>query len=449
MLSLLLAVAAAANSSASVAALCPPCHPEEEPATVFGFLVSLIKSAVSLLVIVFPLYKTFKAWESNRLRACRTMLAYWSAMTLINALKDVTDELVLNYVNVSLHHLIVAALKLAPLVLGPDAIYDMTVRQFFEHHEAEIDSLVLKGTETAAVVKHKMDPTLDKVKGQVARIEERMEPTIEQIRESLRESVDSVKESLGMEVQHDEAAAADKPLHELSAEEALRRDEELTVEKDSTSKTGLRQRSARMASNSSSPTGVTPEAESEIEQAKNRNVLVEKIVWGHGLSAKNDEYQRQMKEKEAAQESVVADLHAVQNQFNTVPAAAPPSVGETTSTVTTSTVNQSVGGVKATPPPVPARPSTSADAITITDNTTAAAYTSTAQTASSSTGVPLQPLNVNASAGGVTVSTVPLTPTAVMDARGTTTTTKVLLDARSIPNVVETYTADYQNQKEL
>ena len=55
------------------------------------------------------------------------MLAYWSAMTLINALKDVTDELVLNYLNVTLHHLIVAALKLAPLVLGPDKIYDFTV----------------------------------------------------------------------------------------------------------------------------------------------------------------------------------------------------------------------------------------------------------------------------------------------------------------------------------
>jgi hypothetical protein len=81
------------NSSATPLALCPPCH-EEEPFTVSGFLLSLFKSAVSLLVIVFPLYKTFKAWESNRLKACRAMLAYWSAMTLLNALKDVTDEVV-------------------------------------------------------------------------------------------------------------------------------------------------------------------------------------------------------------------------------------------------------------------------------------------------------------------------------------------------------------------
>ena len=50
-------------------------------------------------------------------------------------------------------------------------------------------------------------------------------------------------------------------------------------------------------------------------------MLVEKIVWGHGLSAKNDEYQRQEKAKVAAQDSVVSDMHSVANQFNTVPAA--------------------------------------------------------------------------------------------------------------------------------
>ena len=449
MLSFLL-TAATTGSYESPAALCPPCHPEDEPATVFGFFVSLLKSAVSLLVIVFPLYKTFKAWESNRLRACRTMLAYWSAMTLLNALKDITDELILNYLNVTLHHLIVAALKLAPLVLGPDKIYDLTVRSFFEHHEAEMDAMVMKGTDAAQGLKDRMEPTLEKMKEQVEKMEARVEPTIEQIRESLRESVDTVKSTLGMPTEPAEDAAEASQPHELSAEEALRRDEELTVEQDSSSKTGLRQRSAKVQSNSSSPTGVTPEAESEIEQAKLRNVLVEKIVWGHGLSAKNEEYQRQLKEKEAAQDSVVADVHTVANQFNTVPAAAP-GVSETYNVTETSNVPTS--NVTATPPPLPPRPVETTDAITITNSNTqtfqpAAATTTTTASAMA----PLKP-NLSTTTSGATM--VPMTPTSVMDARSgamtgstgaTTTTTKVLLDTRSIPNIVNTYAADYQKE---
>ena len=442
MLSFLLTAATGAYETP--AALCPPCH-EEEPATVFGFLVSLLKSAVSLLVIVFPLYKTFKAWESNRLRACRAMLAYWSAMTLINALKDVTDELVLNYLNVTLHHLIVAALKLAPLALGPDTIYNYTVRPFFEHHEAEMDAMVLKGTEKAQELKERMEPTFDKMKEQVEKIEASVEPTLEQIRESLRESVDTVKSSLGMstESESESTSTAAQPTHELSAAEALRRDEELTVEQDMSSKTGLRQRSARMQSNSSSPTGVTPEAESEIEQAKQRNVLVEKIVWGHGLSAKNDEYQRQLKEKEATQDSVVADVHSVANQFNSVPAAAPAATETYNITATNVTAtNATATNVTAMPPPLPPRPAETTDAITITETTTRTASTGpTAATTAAST----QP---KLSSASVKVSAAPTTPTTVMDARGSALsgTKKVLLDTRSIPNVVETYASDYQKE---
>ena len=94
MLSLLLSVVNAIDCPTAPIALCPPCHPEDVPFTFSGFLFSIFKSLISLAVIVFPLYKTFKAWESNRLKACRAMLAYWSAITLLNAMKDVTDEII-------------------------------------------------------------------------------------------------------------------------------------------------------------------------------------------------------------------------------------------------------------------------------------------------------------------------------------------------------------------
>jgi len=410
---------------------------------VLGFIVSVFKSLVSLLVIVFPLYKTFKAWESNRLHACRAMLAYWSAVTLINALKDITDELVLNYINVTLHHLIVAALKLAPLVLGPDKIYELTVKPFFEQHEAEMDAMVLRGTEKAQELKVRMEPTLDKMKEQVAELKERIEPvmekieasvepTIETIRESLRESVDTVKSTLGMPTEaaatDDTAATAVQPTRALSAEEAMRRDEELTVEEDTSSKTGLRQRSTRTESSTNNPAGLSAEAVSEIEQAKQRNVLVEKIVWGHGLSAKNEEYQRQMKEKEAAQDSLVEDVHAVANQFNTTPAAAPAPAE------LSETYNRT-----ATAPPVPPRPATMADSITITDTAIPVTSTSTSSTYSS---------NVS-SVSSSTVSAVPPTPTTVLDARSTVVpgnAKRILLDTRSIPSVVETYAPDQQKE---
>ena len=456
MLSFLLT--AATGSYETPVALCPPCH-EEEPATVLGFLVSLIKSAVSLLVIVFPLYKTFKAWESNRLHACRAMLAYWSAMTLLNALKDVTDELIGNYLNATLHHLIVACLKLAPLVLGPDTIYNLTVRSFFEQHEAEMDAMVLAGTEKAHELKERMEPALDRMKEQVAELKERMEPvmekieatvepTIESIRESLRESVDTVKSTLGMETEAstaDSTATAGQPTAELSAEEAMRKDEELTVEEDKHSKTGLRQRSARMESSSNSPTGVSAEAVSEIEQAKQRNVLVEKIVWGHGLSAKNEEYQRQLKEKEAVQDTVMADVHAVANQFNTTPAPAPATL-TTAAAVPPAELTETYNRT-ATAPPLPPRPSPMTDAITITDSTTSATTTTT--TTSNLTSSTYPTIVSSAPSTLTTSAAVPVTPTAVLDARGGVMaggSKRVLLDTRSIPSVVETYAPDQQKE---
>ncbi len=234
---------------------------------------------------------------------------------------------------------------------------------------------------------------------------------------------------------------------ELSAEEAVRRDEELTVEVDNSSKTGLRQRSARPDANSNSPTGVTADAESEIEKAKARNVLVEKIVWGHGLSAKNEEYQRQLKEKEAVQEERVADVHAVAKQFNTVPAQSPVQVQTHTRTSSANNANTATAATTTTTtstatfaaPPVPPRPAAMNETIAITDSATKSTYTPVPYVTSGASGITTASITASNSSAASTSTTV-------LDSR-TVTNKSILLDTRSIPNVVETYAAD--NHKEL
>ena len=231
------------------------------------------------------------------------MLAYWSAMTLLNALKDVTDEVVGNYFPPTLHHLLVAALKLAPLVLGPDAIYQYTVRPFFEQHEEEMDAVIKRANVKAQEVKadlmeyraeimHAAAPMMEKVEHAVS-------PTLEQVRGSLIDTTHRVEHALGLD--KDREKEKEQPTFPLTAEDAVKKDEELTLTADSASLTGLRQRSKQPTSfTAASTTGAAAAApeHAEIERAKQNGVLVEKIVWGHGLSAKQDEYQRQLKQKD-------------------------------------------------------------------------------------------------------------------------------------------------------
>ena len=401
-------------------ALCPPCHPEDVPSTWSDVFLSLLKSIVSMVVIVFPLYKTFKAWESNRLKACRAMLAYWSAMTLLNAMKDVTDEVIGNYFPPTLHHLLVAALKLAPLVLGPDAIYQYTVRPFFEQHEEEMDAVIKRANVKAQEVKadlmeyraelmHAAAPMMEKVEHAVS-------PTIEQVRGSLIDTTHRVEHALGLDKDRENEKAREHPTSPLTAEDAVKKDEELSLYADPSSLTGLRQRSKQpMSFTAASSTGAAaavPET-AEIERAKQNGVLVEKIVWGHGLSAKQDEYQRQLKQKDTT--STTASLTDGVPERRAQPALPPPNT-----------------------PTVP-----------VTQNVVLPATSSALPQVASPMGPPV--LTAVPKASHPPLSAFPLpsavsttAPAASVTDTGKTTTT--LLDSRSIPNVAF---MDPNLQKEL
>ena len=491
MLSLLLAVLETPDGAP--AALCPPCHPDDVPFTFTAFLFSIIKSLVSLAVVVFPLYKTFKAWESNRLKACRAMLAYWSAITLLNAMKDVTDEIVGNWMHPYLHHLIVATIKLAPLVLvriapppritstplpharastlltcplcssfcpqGPDVIYHYTVRPFFEQHEGEMDSVIMKANIKAAELKHDLQPMIRQVKQTASAVEHAMEPTIEQAKHTLMDTTHRVEHALGL----DKDREADASPVALSAEEAVRKDEELTVQADPTSATGLRQRSKQPTSStaaSAATGGLAPQDEAEIARAKANEVLVEKLVWGHALHAKNEEYQRQVKQKESLQDDLQPAMHQVQAEYNpttattdtTTTTTTQPAAPATSFNVTAAPASQTSHTLAHPGPPVveshpplsafPAPPAVVPP--TIASSTSSTSTSSTLSTSSTPSVVTVQDvsrLKGMSTAGVVTASTVD----------GSTTGTKTqLLESRGLPQIVHT-TSHFssEQQKEL
>ena len=169
------------------------------------------------------------------------------------------------------------------------------------------------------------------------------QPTLEHVKETLHDTVETVKSSVGMK--SDDAAETDGVPAVLSAEEAVRKDDELTVVKDASSLTGLRQRS-KAAGGNAGGSEISQQEEAEIERAKRQNVLVEKIIWGHGLSAKNDEWQRQQREREAggaqpaATQSTLSELEAA--AANAQQSAAPAGVTATSaSTTTTASVSSS------------------------------------------------------------------------------------------------------------
>lgn len=286
MLSFLLQ-AAVLDQSHQPTMLCPPCHAEEAPATVLDVSLSLLKSLMSVLVIVYPLYKTFKAWESNRLTACRSMLAYWSAMTLLNVVQGISEELIGQYISVKLSKVFCLCVKALPMILGPDRIYAMTLRQFFENHEQQFDLLVTQAHQQKTNMIEQTKPMMEAVNQQM---KESLSPVLHSIQESLSPVLQSIHPSKG---------SKDDLVKPLQPEEAYEKDQVFEAVKPSTESSGLKQRRKRASDNLS-----IAQSQSEIQEARAADVLTEKIVWGHGLMAKNEEAHRQQAEKESVKQSI-------------------------------------------------------------------------------------------------------------------------------------------------
>ena len=110
-----------------------------------------------------------------------------------------------------------------------------------------MDSVILKANVKAREVKADLQPLIHQVEQAVTSVEHAVAPTLEQVKDTLMDTTHRVEHALGLDKDR-EAEMQSTPSAPLTAEEAVKRDEELTVQQDSTSLTGLRQRSKQPTS---------------------------------------------------------------------------------------------------------------------------------------------------------------------------------------------------------
>lgn len=126
----------------------------------FLLALTLTKAAFQALAVVYPSYKTYKALESRSLQAAQSMLLYWCITAFIASAKEVVDQIFGTYSNFFLWKLTVLGLKVAPLIVGPERMYNLIVKPLYDANEQTVDAVVSEAhkvksiaTEAAPAVK--------------------------------------------------------------------------------------------------------------------------------------------------------------------------------------------------------------------------------------------------------------------------------------------------------
>lgn len=135
---------------------CPPCESCYPDATLINLTLSLLRASFSALLIIFPAYKTYKALESQKLRSCQAMLAYWCVTAIINAMKEICDEMLGKYSNYFLWKTMIITIKVLPIIVGPDRMYHYLIRPFFDSASGSIDTAIVTANTFAEEAKETM-----------------------------------------------------------------------------------------------------------------------------------------------------------------------------------------------------------------------------------------------------------------------------------------------------
>lgn len=154
-----------------------------------GLSLVLTKGAFQALAVIYPSYKTYKALESRSLKASQAMLLYWCTTAFVNAAKEFADQLLGSYANFAVWKLCVLALKAAPLLIGPDRMYNTLVKPIFEAQEGHVDAVVEEVNKVTDLAKEAV-PAIKE--GDVDAAKEVAGEIVEQIKSS--ELVQSVQE---------------------------------------------------------------------------------------------------------------------------------------------------------------------------------------------------------------------------------------------------------------
>lgn len=120
------------------------------------------------------------------------MLAYFAVLTIVNTTKDGVDELFGKYFNPALWKLVVMGVKVAPLICGPEKLYQTLIRPFFQEIEEPVDSVLI----AASAKKAELQPQVEKL---VHERTDQIMHAIDKGKDAVAQAVSPIKSKLGME----------------------------------------------------------------------------------------------------------------------------------------------------------------------------------------------------------------------------------------------------------
>ena len=164
--------------------MCPaPCFPE---ANVMNVFLAVLQACVQALIIVWPAFKTYKALQSRKLRACQAMLAFWAVTAFVNASKEAVDVIAGKFAAFLVWKLLVLCVKVTPTLVGPERLYTQLLAPFFAQHEDQLDAVIQKTANLADAAKQENEPHVEAVK-------ENVSAALDSVHQSVTATVDKIQ----------------------------------------------------------------------------------------------------------------------------------------------------------------------------------------------------------------------------------------------------------------
>jgi hypothetical protein len=146
--------------------------------------------------VLYPGFKSYKALESRNLHDAQAMLLYWCVTAFINSGKEMVDQVMGTYSNFVLWKLTVLALKAAPLIIGPDRLYNLIVQPLYASNEEAVDAVVVEAHKIRSIAE---DAVPSAKSGDLAAVKEKGAEIAQIIREDTHDivaaSVTSIRDS--------------------------------------------------------------------------------------------------------------------------------------------------------------------------------------------------------------------------------------------------------------
>jgi hypothetical protein len=128
--------------------------------------------------------------------------AFWTVTTILNALKEFSDEVLGKYSSFLLWKFSILLIKLLPVLLTPDYIYSHFVAPFFASHQTQIDTVVEVAEQTKKNVLTLPKESVEQAREKLEEVKEKLISAGEGVREKLEEMGQQIKETISPSSNH-------------------------------------------------------------------------------------------------------------------------------------------------------------------------------------------------------------------------------------------------------